>query len=122
MSMAISAEIGIVSTHAQTIFVATPQRTALSRFVAPTPIIAPVMVCVVLTGMPKCVAPKMVMAPAVSAQKPPTGLSFVSPTPIVLTILQPPDIVPAAIAAAHANFTQSGTISAPCGSFAYASA
>ncbi len=31
---------------------ATPQRTAESRWVAPTPTIAPVMVCVVLTGIP----------------------------------------------------------------------
>ena len=47
---------GIVSSHAQTMRVATPQRTADSRLVDPTPTIAPVMACVVLTGMLKCVA------------------------------------------------------------------
>jgi len=49
----ILAEAGIVNTHAQTILRATPQRTAESRRVAPTPIIAPAIVCVVLTGIPK---------------------------------------------------------------------
>ena len=41
---------GIVKTHAQTIWPATPQRTADSRRVAPTPTMAPVIACVVLTG------------------------------------------------------------------------
>jgi len=52
-SAAMIAAAGMVSTHAQTIFVATPQRTADSRCVAPTPMIAPVMVWVVDTGMPR---------------------------------------------------------------------
>ena len=47
---------GIVSTQAQTIWPATPHRTADQRRVAPTPTIAPVMVWVVVTGMPKWVA------------------------------------------------------------------
>src|SRR2546430_8234123 len=64
-----SSDLGIVSSHAQTIRPATPQRTADSRCAAPTPEIAPVMVCVVLTGMPKCDATNRVMAPLVSAQK-----------------------------------------------------
>ena len=42
-----AAAAGIVSTQAQTIWRATPQRTADSRRVAPTPTMAPVMVCVV---------------------------------------------------------------------------
>ena len=42
-----------MSTHAQTMRVATPQRTAESLCVAPTPMIAPVIVCVVETGMPR---------------------------------------------------------------------
>ena len=54
-----SADAGIVSTQAQTICPATPQRTADSRRVAPTPTIAPVIVCVVLMPMPSCVAVKM---------------------------------------------------------------
>src|SRR5438552_14672450 len=50
---AMPAAAGMVSSHAQTIRPATPQRTADNRCAAPTPDIAPVMVCVVLTGMPK---------------------------------------------------------------------
>jgi hypothetical protein len=42
----------MVRTQASTICPATPQRTALIRFVEPTPTMEPVMVCVVLTGMP----------------------------------------------------------------------
>ena len=45
----------------------TPQRTALKRLVAPTPIIAPVIVWVVLTGIPICSVINKVIAPAVSA-------------------------------------------------------
>ena len=71
------ADIGIVSSHAQNIFVVTPHFTADTPFLAPAPIIAPVITCVVLTGIPKCVAPKRVMAPADSAQNPSNGLSFV---------------------------------------------
>ena len=46
----------MVSTQAHTMRWATPHFTALSRFVAPTPMIAPVMVWVVETGMPARVA------------------------------------------------------------------
>ena len=74
---ATAAEIGIVSTQAQTMRPATPHFTAESRLVAPTPTMAPVMVWVVETGMPPSVAPTRVMAPAVSAQKPPMGCSLV---------------------------------------------
>ena len=42
----------MVSTQAQTMRIATPQRTAESFEVAPTPMIEPVMVWVVETGMP----------------------------------------------------------------------
>ena len=80
---ATAAEAGMVRTQAQTILVATPQRMAERRCVVPTPTMAPVMVCVVETGIPACAAKKRVMAPAVSAQKPPTGLSFVILEPMV---------------------------------------
>lgn len=43
---------GIVSIQAQTILPATPHLTADSRRVAPTPTMAPVIVCVVETGVP----------------------------------------------------------------------
>ena len=67
------AQAGIVRTHAHKIRPASPQRTARTREVAPTPTIAPVIVWVVLTGMPKLDALRMTIAPADSAQKPPTG-------------------------------------------------
>ena len=79
------------------------------RRAAPTPIIAPVMVCVVDTGMPSQVAPNSVMAPPVSAQKPCIGVSRVILEPIVLTMRQPPNSVPSAIASWHAITTQNGT-------------
>jgi hypothetical protein len=42
---------GIVKIHAHKRFTVTPHRTAERRLVAPTPIMAPVIVCVVLTGI-----------------------------------------------------------------------
>jgi hypothetical protein len=74
---AIIADAGMVRIQAQTIRPATPHRTAESRFVEPTPMIDPVMVCVVLTGTPSSVALKIAMAPPVSAANPPTGWSRV---------------------------------------------
>ncbi len=50
---AMKAEAGIVKIQAQTMLPATPQRTADIFCEAPTPTIAPVMVWVVETGMPK---------------------------------------------------------------------
>ena len=82
-SAANAAAAGIVRTHAHTILPATRHLTADSRVVDPTPAIAPVMVCVVDTGIPASVAPNKVIAPAVSAQNPPTGRSFVIFEPIV---------------------------------------
>src|SRR6187200_1472698 len=96
---AIAAAAGMVSTHAQTMRPATPHFTAENLLAEPTPTIEPVMVCVVDTGMPNAVAPKRVIAPAVSAQNPPTGCSLTILVPIVLTIRQPPESVPSAIAA-----------------------
>src|SRR5688572_10904719 len=74
---AMNAEHGIVRIHAQTMLPATPQRTADRFWIEPTPTIAPVMVCVVDTGIPSAVARKSVIAPPVSAQKPLTGFSLV---------------------------------------------
>jgi len=67
------AEMGMVKSQAQMMFPATPQRTAESLLVEPTPTMAPVMVCVVLTGIPATVAPMMEQAAAVSALNPPIG-------------------------------------------------
>ena len=57
----------MVVAQATTTFAATPQRTAESRWVAPTPMMPPVIVCVVLIGMPKYEAIPSVKAPPVSA-------------------------------------------------------
>ncbi len=89
----------MVMTHASTMFPATPQRTADARSAVPTPMIAPVIVCVVETGTPSSVAMKRVIAPPVSAEKPPTGRSFVIFCPMVFTMRQPPNSVPRAMAA-----------------------
>src|SRR6266571_2692652 len=72
-------------------------RRADRRWVAPTPMMEPVMVWVVLTGMPPAAVPMSISAPAVSAQNPPTGRSLVSRIPMVLTIRQPPARVPSPI-------------------------
>ena len=88
----------MVKIQAHTMLPATPQRTALARCAEPTPTIAPVMVWVVDTGMPSAVARNSVSAPPVSAQKPPTGLSLVIFWPMVLTMRQPPNMVPSAMA------------------------
>jgi hypothetical protein len=50
---AMIAAIGMVSTHAPTMFVAIPHRTAFTRLMLPTPTIAPAIACVVETGSPK---------------------------------------------------------------------
>src|SRR6266446_6985297 len=73
---------------------ATPQRTAESFCTEPTPMIEPVMVCVVDTGIPRPVARNSVIAPLAEAQKPPTGFNLVIRMPMVLTIRQPPKRVP----------------------------
>src|SRR5437867_12503828 len=100
---------GMVRIQAQTTRPATPQRTADSRCVEPTPTMAPVIVWVVETGIPACAVKNSVAAAAVSALMPPTGWSFVILEPIVCTILHPPDSVPRPIAAWHERTTHSGT-------------
>ena len=103
-----AAAAGIVRIQAQTIRPATPHRTADSRLIDPTPMIAPVIVCVVLTGTPRWVAVKSEIAPAVSAAKPPTGCSLVIYDPMVWMMRQPPESVPSAIAACAESTTHSG--------------
>ena len=68
---------GMVSIQAHNKLTVTPHLTALKRLVAPTPIIAPVMVCVVLTGIPICSVINKVKAPAVSAATPSKGVTLV---------------------------------------------
>ena len=92
------AEAGMVSTHAHTICLAMPHRTANMRRTEPTPTMAPVMVWVVLTGTPSDDARKSDTAPAVSAAKPPTGCNRVIFEPIVRMMRHPPESVPAEMA------------------------
>ena len=80
----------MVSIQAHSKFTVTPHRTALNLLVAPTPIIAPVIVCVVDTGIPICSVKNKVVAPAVSAQTPSSGVTLVILVPMVLMIFQPP--------------------------------
>src|ERR1700712_436141 len=103
------ADAGIVITHAYTIELATFHRTAEARRAAPTPTMAPVIVCVVDTGTPRNVAMNNVTAPPVSAQNPCIGVSLVIRKPMVRTIRQPPIKVPNPIAAWQASTTQNGT-------------
>ena len=97
----------MVSTQAVIRFLVTPQRTADSRLVAPTPMIAPVIVCVVLTGIFRYSVRYSVKAPAVSAMTPSKGVTLVILVPIVFTIFHPPDIVPSEMAVKQENATQS---------------
>ena len=89
---------GMVSTHAHNKCTVMPHRTADSLFVAPTPIIDPAIVCVLLTGIFNASVINKVIAPAVSAATPSKGVTFVMRVPIVFIIFQPPLIVPRAIA------------------------
>ena len=98
MSAASRALTGMVSIHAHNKLTVIPHRTAESRLVAPTPIIEPAMVCVVLTGIFNASVINKVRAPAVSAATPSNGVTFVIRVPIVLMIFQPPLRVPRAIA------------------------
>ncbi len=104
-----AAAAGMVNSHAQTIWPATPHRTADHRLVAPTPTMAPVMAWVVLTGMPRKVANRIADAAPVSAANPFTGWSFVMRDPIVWMIRHPPDSVPRPMAACAISITQNGT-------------
>ena len=99
----------MVRIHAHTIFPATPQRTAVNLFKDPTPIIEPEIVWVVLTGIPRPDARKILVAAADSAQNPSKGLNLATLCPIVLTIRHPPNMVPNAIAAWQDITTQKGT-------------
>lgn len=99
---------GIVNNQATNSFFVTPHRTADKRFTAPTPIIDPVMVCVVLTGMCNASDKYKVNAPAVSAATPSMGVTLVILEPMVLMILQPPERVPSEMAVKQAKATQSG--------------
>src|SRR2546430_17356715 len=90
------AAAGNVSTHATRMFRATPQRTADSRFVAPTPMIAEVIVCVVEIGQPSWEATKSTVLAVVSAAKPSGGRTAMARPPWARVGLQAHDEVPGA--------------------------
>src|SRR5450755_3975456 len=100
------AETGMVRIQAHNRLMVTPQRTAESLLVAPTPIMEPAMVWVVLTGIPNFSLINNVMAPAVSALTPSSGVTFVIRVPMVLIIFHPPLNVPRAIQVKLARGTQ----------------
>src|SRR5690606_24692163 len=102
---------GIVNIQAHKRLIVTPQRTADTRLTTPTPIIEPVIVCVVDTGIPKCSVIPKVAAPAVSAATPSSGVTFGLFVPIVCAVFQPPLAVQAAIAADQDIGTQAGIAS-----------
>src|SRR5947209_17021731 len=90
-------------------FRATPQRTAETRFDAPTPMMLAEITCVVLTGACRWLAARITVAAAVSAAKPLIGRRRMILWPIVFMIRQPPDAVPRAIAVAQLTITHVGT-------------
>ena len=98
MMAASNALTGMVNIQAHKRLTVTPHLTADKRLVAPTPMMEPVMVCVVLTGIFNASVTNKVIAPAVSAATPSKGVTLVIFVPIVLTIFHPPLIVPIAIA------------------------
>src|SRR3954447_10156002 len=101
---------GSVTTQATTMLPATPQRTADSRRVAPTPMIEAVVTCVVETGTANTVAVAISTPEAtVWAANPPVGVSWMIRLPRVRMIRKPPAYVPALIARAEARMTHSGT-------------
>ena len=93
----------------RTMFLATPQRTAFTRLVAPTPMIAEVMTCVVEIGAwNRNAEPNMIDAPVVSAAKPCGGSSSMILRPRVRMMRQPPAYVPRDSISAQTSLTQTG--------------
>src|SRR5437868_4306652 len=91
-------------------FWATPQRTADTRFDAPTPMMLDEMTWVVETGAFSHVAKRITIAAEVSAANPLIGRSLMIRCPIVFMTRHPPDAVPRAIAVAQAMITHVGTL------------
>ena len=91
-------------------FPATPQRTAENLFVAPTPIIEILIVCVVLSGTPIDDASKMDIPAAVSAANPCTGSNLVILNPMVRMMRYPLVAVPIPITAPQSSIIHIGTV------------
>src|SRR5690348_12490055 len=87
---------------------ATPQRTADTFFVAPTPMIADVIVCVVEIGRPSRDVANSTALATDSAAKPAGGSRWMTRRPSVRMTRQPPEYVPRPRTAADAQKTHSG--------------
>src|SRR5688500_6537468 len=94
---------GNVKIQAITMFPATPQRTADRFLVAPTPMIAEVIVWVVEMGRPSWLLTHSTLAATDSAAKPAGGSRWITRRPSVLMIRQPPAYVPRASTVAEAQ-------------------
>ena len=79
-----------MTTQAATILPATPQRTADSRRVAPTPMIDVVMMCVVDTGTANTSRCVIITEATVWAANPSAGVSWMIRRPSVRMIRKPP--------------------------------
>src|SRR5688572_18335649 len=88
----------MVRVQGQSRLMGTPQRRGDNLVVPPTPIIGPGRVGGVLTGLPRGSGRYNVAAPAMPADTPSSGVTFVMRVPIVFAIFQTPLIVPNAIA------------------------
>ena len=100
---------GMVSTQVITMCKATPQRTADSRCVAPTPMMAVEMTCVVLMGAPRRVAMRITAPAENSAVNPCTGRNFTTFIPMVRMTRHPPTEVPSPMKKAEPTITHKGT-------------
>jgi len=107
------AQAGKVKIQVKTIFLAIPHRTAERRLVAPTPMMAALIQCVVLTGIPRCEATSITVAAEASAANPWTGRKVVTLNPSVLITRHPPIRVPKLIEAAETITAQKGIWNSP---------
>src|SRR5512142_3196776 len=103
---------GIVINHEVTISSATLQRTLLTRSDDPTPMIAELTTCEVLTGTPKREAPSTTIAEDNCVEKLCKGRILYIRAPSVRIMRQPPRLAPRAITAALSTTTQVGTSNA----------
>src|SRR6476659_10695337 len=87
---------GTVSTHAPTSRRTTDQCTTSPARATPVPTTPPATTCVVDSENPKKVDAKIVVALAVSAEKPCAASTVVTCVPSVRITLQPPENVPSA--------------------------
>ena len=99
---------GRVISHADTMRMATPQRTSAPRRPRPVPRMEPVDTWVVDSAIPPVAEVKMIAAEVASAAMPCGDSISTRPLPRVRITRQPPDRVPAAMATAQETITQVG--------------